>query len=108
MFGRVSTVRFSRLFGRHSSEGGGLVACAATMPLAVLALAVTADYARVSHFRDRVQQANKPPTPPRSPPPRWLRDSRTSPPTTMSLRDRSRMSSSRVTLPAEPGRPRSL
>jgi uncharacterized membrane protein len=27
------------------------------MPLAVLALAVTADYAKVSHFRNRVQQA---------------------------------------------------
>src|SRR5271163_664186 len=57
MFGRVSAGRFSRLSGRHSSEGGGLVACAAAMPLAVLALAVTADYAKVSHFRDRVQQA---------------------------------------------------
>ena len=57
MFGRVSAGRFSRLLGRHSSEGGGVVACAATMPLAVLALAVTADYAKVSHFRDRVQQA---------------------------------------------------
>jgi len=55
MFGRAG--RFSRLQARHSSEGGGLVACAAAMPLAMLALAVTADYARVSHFRDRVQQA---------------------------------------------------
>ena len=55
MFGRAG--RFSRLRAGHSSEGGGLVACAAAMPLAMLALAVTADYARVSHFRDRVQQA---------------------------------------------------
>jgi Flp pilus assembly protein TadG len=55
MFGRAE--RLSRLLARHSSEGGGLVACAAAMPLAMLALAVTADYARVSHFRDRVQQA---------------------------------------------------
>ena len=35
----------------------GAVACAAALPLAVLALAVTADYAKVSHFRGRVQQA---------------------------------------------------
>jgi Flp pilus assembly protein TadG len=55
MFGRAE--RFSRLLRRHSSEGGGLVACAAAMPLAVLALAVAADYAKVSHFRSRVQQA---------------------------------------------------
>jgi Flp pilus assembly protein TadG len=57
MFGRVSADGFSRLLARHSSKGGGLVACAAAMPLAVLALAVTADYAKVSHFRDRVQRA---------------------------------------------------
>src|ERR1700683_3995409 len=57
MFGRVSACRFSRMFTRPHSGGGGLVACAATMPLAVLALAVTADYATVSHFRGRVQQA---------------------------------------------------
>jgi hypothetical protein len=44
MFGRVSADGFSRLLARHSSKGGGLVACAAAMPLAVLALAVTADY----------------------------------------------------------------
>ena len=55
MFGRAG--RFSRLLARHSSEGGGLVACAAAMPPPTLALAVTGDYARVSHFRDRVQQA---------------------------------------------------
>jgi Flp pilus assembly protein TadG len=57
MFGRVSADGFSRLLARHSSKGGGLVACAAAMPLAVLALAVTADYVKVSHFRDRVQRA---------------------------------------------------
>jgi uncharacterized membrane protein len=57
MFGRVSTGRFLRMFSRPRSEGGGLVACAAAVPLAVLALAVTADYAAVSHFRGRVQQA---------------------------------------------------
>jgi Flp pilus assembly protein TadG len=57
MFGWFSAGRFSRLLPRHSSEGGGLVAWAAAAPLALLALAVTADYAKVSHFRDRVQQA---------------------------------------------------
>ena len=57
MFGRFSAGRFSRLLARHSSEGGGLVAWAAAAPLALLALAVTADYAKVSHFRGRVQQA---------------------------------------------------
>ena len=57
MFGRVSAGRFSRMFSRPHSEGAGAVACAAAMPLAVLALAVTADYAKVSHFRGRVQQA---------------------------------------------------
>jgi Flp pilus assembly protein TadG len=57
MFGRVSAGGFSRMFRRLHSEGGGMVACAAAMPLAVLALAVTSDYAKVSHFRGRVQQA---------------------------------------------------
>ena len=57
MFGRFSAARFSRIFSRPHSEGAGAVACAAAMPLAVLALAVTADYAKVSHFRGRVQQA---------------------------------------------------
>jgi Flp pilus assembly protein TadG len=57
MFGRVSPDRFSRRLGRHSSEGGGLVACAAATPLVLLAFAVTADYAKVCHFRGRVQQA---------------------------------------------------
>jgi Flp pilus assembly protein TadG len=55
MFGRAE--RFSRLLGRRRSEGGATVACAAAMPLVVLALAVTADYANVSHFRSRVQLA---------------------------------------------------
>ena len=57
MFGRVSAGRFSRMFSRPHSEGAGVVACAAAAPLAVLALAVTADYAKVSHFRGRVQLA---------------------------------------------------
>ena len=55
MFGRAE--RFSRLLRRHGSGGGGVVACAAAAPLAVLALAVAADYAQVSHFRSRVQLA---------------------------------------------------
>jgi uncharacterized membrane protein len=55
MFGWAE--RFSRLLRRHSSGGGGVVACAVAAPLAVLALAVTADYAKVSHFRSRVQLA---------------------------------------------------
>jgi Flp pilus assembly protein TadG len=58
MFRRVSVVgRFSRPFGRMRSEGAAVVACAAAAPLAVLALAVAADYAEVSHFRSRVQLA---------------------------------------------------
>ena len=57
MFGRVSAGRSSRMFSRPHSEGAGAVACAAALPLAVLALAVTADYTKVSHFRGRVQQA---------------------------------------------------
>jgi uncharacterized membrane protein len=48
---------FSRLFSRPRSEGAGVVACAAAAPLVVLALAVAADYAKVSHFRSRVQLA---------------------------------------------------
>jgi Flp pilus assembly protein TadG len=55
MFGRAE--RFSRLLGRRGSEGGATVACAAAMPLVVLAFAVAADYANVSHFRSRVQLA---------------------------------------------------
>jgi Flp pilus assembly protein TadG len=57
MFRRVSAGRFSRLFSRTRSEGAGVVAVAAAAPLAVLALAVAADYAKVSHFRSRVQLA---------------------------------------------------
>ena len=34
-----------------------MVACAAAVPLAALALAIAADYAKVSHFRSRVQLA---------------------------------------------------
>jgi uncharacterized membrane protein len=48
---------FERLLGRPRSEGAGVVACASAMPLAVLALAVAADYAKVSHFKARVQLA---------------------------------------------------
>jgi Flp pilus assembly protein TadG len=55
MFKRAE--RFSRLVGRRSSEGGATVACAVAMPLLVLALAVGADYAKVSHFRSGVQVA---------------------------------------------------
>jgi Flp pilus assembly protein TadG len=55
MFRRAE--RLSRLFGRRSSEGGATVACAAAMPLIVLALAVGADYAKVSNFKSRVQVA---------------------------------------------------
>ena len=57
MFGRVSAGWFSRLLSRERSEGAGVVACAAAAPLVVLALAVAADYAKVSHFRSRVQLA---------------------------------------------------
>jgi Flp pilus assembly protein TadG len=56
-FGRMSIGRSLRLLSRPHAEGAGVVAFAAAMPLAVLALAVTADYAKVSHFRGRVQQA---------------------------------------------------
>ena len=55
MFGRAE--RFSRLLGRRRSEGGATVACAAAMPLVVLAFAVAADYTKVSQFRSRVQVA---------------------------------------------------
>ena len=57
MFGRIFAGRFSQMLSRPHSEGAGAVACAAAMPLAILAFAVTADYAKVSHFRGRVQQA---------------------------------------------------
>jgi Flp pilus assembly protein TadG len=58
MFGQAPAAGwFSRLFSRPRSEGAGVVACAAAAPLVVLALAVAADYAKVSHFRSRVQLA---------------------------------------------------
>jgi hypothetical protein len=58
MFGRAPGAGRSWLrFSRPRSEGAGVVACAAAAPLAVLALAVAADYAKVSHFRGRVQVA---------------------------------------------------
>jgi uncharacterized membrane protein len=58
MFGRGSAAgKFSRLRDRLRSEGSGVVACASVMPVAVLALAVAADYAHVSHFRSGIQRA---------------------------------------------------
>ena len=58
MFGRASAAgRFSRRFARQRPEGESAVACAAAMPLVVLALAVAADYASVSRFRTHVQLA---------------------------------------------------
>jgi uncharacterized membrane protein len=55
MFGRADG--FSRLLGRQRSEGDATVACAVALPLMVLAVAVGADYAKVAHFRSRVQVA---------------------------------------------------
>jgi Flp pilus assembly protein TadG len=55
MFRRAE--RSSRLFGRRRSEGGATVALAVATPLMVLVLAVGADYAKVSHFKSRVQVA---------------------------------------------------
>ena len=57
MIGRSRSDRSSRLFAAPRSEGASAVACAAAMPLVVLALAVATDYAKVSHFRGRVQLA---------------------------------------------------
>jgi uncharacterized membrane protein len=54
MFTRAE--RFSRLLGRRY-EGGATVACAVAAPLLVLAVSVGADYAKVSHFRSRIQVA---------------------------------------------------
>ena len=57
-FGSASAGRFWRRLGRPRAEGGGgTVACAAAMPLVLLALAVSADFASVSRFRSRVQLA---------------------------------------------------
>jgi uncharacterized membrane protein len=56
-FGTASlSSRFWRI-RRTRREGGGAVACAAAVPLVVLALAVAADYASVLRFRTRVQLA---------------------------------------------------
>ncbi len=55
MFGRAD--RFSRLFGRPRSQGNATVACAAALPLVVLAFAVATDYANVSRFRTHIQSA---------------------------------------------------
>jgi Flp pilus assembly protein TadG len=58
MFGPASAGRFWRRLARPRPEGGGgTVACAAAMPLVVLALAVAADFASVSRFKTRVQLA---------------------------------------------------
>ena len=58
MFRRNSAAGpFLRLSHKLRAEGSGIVACAAAMPILVLALAVGADYARVSHFRSGVQHA---------------------------------------------------
>lgn len=57
-FGWPSAERFWRRLGRPRREGGGkTVACAAVMPLVMLALAVGADFASVSRFRTRVRLA---------------------------------------------------
>ena len=53
-FGRASA---GRLFVRPHRAGDRAVACAAAMPLVVLALALAVDYASVSQFRARVQLA---------------------------------------------------
>jgi Flp pilus assembly protein TadG len=55
MFRRAE--RVSSLFGHRNSEGGATVACAVAMPLMVLVVAVSADYANVAHFRSGVQHA---------------------------------------------------
>ena len=57
MIGRVSAPRSSRLFAHRRWEGASAVVCASLMPLVVLGLAVATDYAKVSHFRSRVQLA---------------------------------------------------
>ena len=58
MFGPASVARrYFRFRYRLRSEGAGVVACASVMPIAVLALAVAADYAHVSHFKSGVQRA---------------------------------------------------
>ena len=58
MFGPASVARrYFRFRYRLRSESAGVVACASVMPIAVLALAVAADYAHVSHFKSGVQRA---------------------------------------------------
>ena len=57
MFGRASAARFSRLLGRRIPKAAATVACAAAMPLLCWLLRWRADYAKVSHFRSRVQLA---------------------------------------------------
>ena len=58
-FGRTSIRQRLRPLSRSYSHGDGAVAFAAAMPLCILALAVTADYAKVSHFKGRVQQRGR-------------------------------------------------
>ena len=54
-FGPASPGGFWRRLGRPRPEGGGgTVACAAAMPLVLLALAVAADFASVARFKTRV------------------------------------------------------
>jgi Flp pilus assembly protein TadG len=56
---RTSGAGWAALWRRHARTRGGeaAVACAAAMPLIALAVAVGADYANVSQFRNRVQLA---------------------------------------------------
>ena len=56
---RTSGAGWAALWRRRARTRGGeaAVACAAAMPLIALAVAVGADYANVSQFRNRVQLA---------------------------------------------------
>jgi uncharacterized membrane protein len=57
-FGSASAGRLWRRLGRPRPKGGdGTVACAAALPLFLVALAVAADLANVSRFRTRLQLA---------------------------------------------------
>ena len=56
MFGQASSLAGSA-FRPAAIRRRRIVACAAAIPLAVLALAVSADYAKVSHFGVGVQHA---------------------------------------------------
>jgi Flp pilus assembly protein TadG len=57
---RMASGGGGRQFWRRRTRGGGgvaAVACASTMPLIVLGLAVAADYVNVARFTTRVQRA---------------------------------------------------